>query len=43
MFVVQLNHHDGSVTEVNVSLDARLCDLSISFCVESVEIVQVLL
>lgn len=41
MMVVQLNHWDGTTSETNVSLTAKLLDLSLTFCVESVEILSV--
>jgi len=41
MIKVILNHWDGSQSEANVSLDAKLLNLADTFCVESVEIVDV--
>ena len=38
MIVVQLNHHDGSVSETLVWAHAKLQDLSLTFSVDSVEI-----
>jgi hypothetical protein len=42
MMRVQLNHHDGSTSETNVPLNAKLLDLSLIFCVDSVEVIEVL-
>jgi len=41
MIRVQLNHWDGTTSETNVSADAKLLDLSMTFCCESVELLEV--